>query len=132
MLREFFHFDDFHLGFFLTWGSYPYNANVMSRISSHQAGITNQELQEAIPENLMSKQVHLHWVDKSPAGKGFFSLCAKVEIDGEMLLLSSKTSDAGLIADWNVDDPKYHTNARLVALERILTDPANEDILLSL
>jgi len=104
----------------------------MSRISSHQSGITNQELQEAIPESLISRKVHLHWVDKSPAGNGLYSLCAKLEIDGEILLLNSKTSDLNLIADWNVEDPRYHTNARLVAFERILTDPANEDILLSL
>jgi len=49
-----------------------------------------------------------------------------------MLLLGCKTSDTLLIEDWNVTDPTYHTNARLVALERILTDPANEDILLAL
>jgi hypothetical protein len=104
----------------------------MSRISSQQPGITNQELQEAIPENLLSKKVHLHWIDRSPAGKGHFSLCAKLEIDGEILLLNSKTSDAVLMADWNMDDPSYHTNRRLVALERILTDPANEDFLLTI
>jgi len=49
-----------------------------------------------------------------------------------MLLLRSKTSDTLLIDDWDVNDTTYHTSARLVALERILTDPANEDILLSL
>ena len=49
-----------------------------------------------------------------------------------MLLLSCKTSDMLLLQDWEVNDPTYHTNARLVALERILTDPANEDLLLSL
>lgn len=49
-----------------------------------------------------------------------------------MLLLSSKTSDPLLIEDWKEDDPTYHTNARLLALERILTDPANDDILLSI
>ena len=48
-----------------------------------------------------------------------------------MLLLSCKTSDTSLIEDWDVTDPTYHTNARLVGLERILTDPANEDILLT-
>jgi len=104
----------------------------VARISSHQSGITHQELQEAIPESLFSKNVHLHWIDKSPAGKGQFTLTAKIEINGQMLLVSSKTSDTKLINDWNVDDPTYHTNARLVALERILTDPANEDMLLSL
>ncbi len=35
-----------------------------------------------------------------------------------------------LIDDWDVADATYHTNARLVALERILTDPVNEDVLL--
>ena len=104
----------------------------MSRISSQQSGITNLELQEAIPENLLSKQVHLHWIDRSPAGKGHISLCAKLEIDGEMLLLNCKTSEAVLLADWNMNDPGYHTNARLLALERILTNPANEDILISI
>lgn len=104
----------------------------MARISSHQSGITNQELQEAIPESLLSKNVHLHWVDKSRSENGVYTLLAKIEIDGEMLLLRSKTTDTLLIDDWNVDNPTYHTNARLVALERILTDPANEDMLLSL
>ena len=104
----------------------------MSHLSSHQSGITNQELQEAIPESLLSKNVHLHWIDKSPSGNGLYTLTAKIEIDGQMLLLRSKTSDTLLIREWEVDDPSYHTNARLVALERILTDPDNEDILLSL
>jgi hypothetical protein len=103
----------------------------VARISSHQSGITHQELKEAIPETLLSKNVHLHWVDKSLSDKGTYILTAKIEIDGQTLLLRSKTSDTLLIADWDVDDPTYHTNARLVALERILTDPANEDILLS-
>ena len=104
----------------------------MARISSHQSGITHQELQEAIPDSLLSKDVHLHWIDKSPSDNRLYTLTAKIEIDGQILLLSSKTSDAMLIEDWEVNDPTYHTNARLVALERILTDPANEDILLSL
>ena len=104
----------------------------MSRISSHQAGITHQELQEAIPESLLSRNIHLHWIDKSAYGKEHYTLTAKIEIDGQMLLLSSKTSDPLLIEDWKEDDPTYHTNARLLALERILTDPANDDILLSI
>ena len=103
----------------------------MGRISSHQSGITNEELQEAIPENLLAKNVHLHWIDKSPSGSGRFTLTAKIEVGGQMLLLSSKIEDSKLIEDWDVIDPTYHTNARLVALERILTDPTNEDILLS-
>ena len=76
--------------------------------------------------------MHLYWIDKSALGEGFYTLTAKIEIDGQMLLLRSKSSDTLLIDDWNVSDPTYHTNARLVALERILTDPANEDILLSI
>ncbi len=103
----------------------------MASFSSQQSGITSQELGEAIPESLLTKNVHLHWIDKSPSGNGLYTLTAKIEIDGQMLLLSCKTGDMGLIADWDVSDPTYHTNARLVALERILTDPANEDILLS-
>jgi hypothetical protein len=102
------------------------------RISSHQSGITNEELQEAIPEDLLEKNVHLHWIDKSPSGSGRFTLTAKIEVGGQMLLLSSKIEDSKLIEDWDVIDPTYHTNARLVALERILTDPANEDILHSI
>jgi len=104
----------------------------VARISSHQSGITHQELQEAIPDSLLSKNVHLHWIDKSPSEEGIYTLTAKIEIDGQTLLLSSKTSDTILLNDWNVNSPTYHTNARLVALERILTDPANDDILLSL
>lgn len=104
----------------------------MASISSHQSGITNQELQEAIPESLLSKDIHLHWIDKSRSGEDVYTLTAKIAIDGQMLLLRSKTSDTSLIDDWDVNDPTYHTNARLVALERILTDPDNEDILLSL
>jgi len=68
-------------------------------ISSHQSGITHQELQEAIPESLLSKNVHLHWIDKSPSEKGLYTFTAKIEIDGQMLLLSSKTSDTLLIDD---------------------------------
>jgi len=101
-------------------------------ISSHQPGISRKELQEAIPESLSDKAVHLHWIDKSPGPNGIFTLTAKIEIDGQVLLLRSRTSDRSLIEDWDVEDPTYHTNARLVALERILTDPANEDMLLSL
>lgn len=104
----------------------------MAPISSHQSGINHQELHEAIPESLLSKNVHLHWIDKSPQERGLYTLTAKIEIEGQILLLRSKTSDAILINDWDVEDPTYHTNARLVALERILTDPDNEDILLSL
>jgi len=101
-------------------------------ISSHHSGITSRELKEAIPESLLSKDVHLHWIDKSPSGNGQYTLSAKIAIDGQVLLLSSKTSDQLLINEWEMDDPTYHTNVRLVALERILTDPANEDILLAL
>jgi hypothetical protein len=102
------------------------------RISSHQPGITPQELKEAVPESLLMKNVHLCWIDKAPSGKDLYTLTAKIEIEGQVLLLSSKTSDMKLIKDWDVADSTYHTNARLVAVERILTDPANEDILLSL
>ncbi len=104
----------------------------MAPISSHQSGITNQELQEAIPDSLLSKNIHLYWIDKSPLERGFYILTVKIEIAGQMLLLRSKTNDKLLVDDWDVNDPTYHTNVRLVALERILTDPANEDILLSL
>lgn len=104
----------------------------MASISSHQSGITNQELQEAIPDSLLSKNIHLYWIDKSPLERGFYILTVKIEIAGQMLLLRSKTNDKLLVDDWDVNDPTYHTNVRLVALERILTDPANEDILLSL
>ena len=104
----------------------------MAPISSYQSGITNQELQEAIPDSLLSKNIHLYWIDKSPLERGFYILTTKIEIAGQMLLLRSKTNDQLLVDDWDVNDPTYHTNVRLVALERILTDPANEDILLSL
>lgn len=104
----------------------------MARSSSHQSGITHEELAEALPESLLSKAVHLHWIDKSPLNKGLYTLTAKIEIDGQILLLRTISSDTMLMDDWNVSDPTYHTNTRLLALERILTDPANEDILVSL
>lgn len=104
----------------------------MARSSSHQSGITPEELAEALPESLLSKAVHLHWIDKSPLNKGLYTLTAKIEIDGQILLLRSVSSDTMLMDDWNVSDPTYHTNSRLLALERILTDPDNEDILVSL
>lgn len=104
----------------------------MASVSSQQEGITREELKEAIPESLHTRSVHLHWIDKAPAGNGRFTLTAKLEIDGQALLLRSTTGDRTLVDDWERTDPSYHTNARLVALERILTDPANEDILLSL
>jgi hypothetical protein len=101
-------------------------------ISSHQPGITHQELKEAIPEILLDKSIHLHWIDKSPQGNGAYTLTAKIEIGDQTLLLRSITQDVTLINDWDIEVSTYHTNARLVALERILTDPDNEDILLSL
>jgi hypothetical protein len=104
----------------------------MTRTSSHQAGISSEELKEAIPEFLADKHIHLHWIEKTPAGKGLVQLTAKIEIDGQAILLHAKTDSIQLIEDWDRDDPTYHTNARLVALERILTDPGNEVILLSL
>jgi hypothetical protein len=105
---------------------------VLAPISSQQPGITHQELKEAIPESLLDKSIHLHWIDKSPLGNGEYTLTAKIDIDGQTLLLRSRTQDMSLINDWDIKDSTYHTNARLVALERILTDPHNEDILLSL
>ncbi|MCP4313315.1 MAG: hypothetical protein GY790_18815 [Bacteroidetes bacterium] len=104
----------------------------MGRISSQQSGITHQELQEAIPESLLLKDVHLHWIDKSPSGKDLYTLTAKIEVNGHVLLLSCESTDTKLMDDWDVDDLTYHTNARLVALERLLTDPANEERMLSL
>jgi len=104
----------------------------MGPISSQQSGITNLELREAIPDSLLSKSVHLHWIDKFPSGNGLFTITTKIEVDGQILLLSSNTVDPKLIEDWNVDEITYHTNARLVALERILTDPVNEDMIISL
>jgi len=104
----------------------------MAYVSSHQAGISNPELKAAIPDSLLSRNIHLHWVDRSHAGDGVYTLTAKIEIDGQMLLLRSRTNDRSLIEDWDVTDSTYHTNARLVALERILTDPANEDTLMSI
>ena len=104
----------------------------MTRTSSHQAGITSEELREAIPDFLAGKHVHLHWIEKSPSGKGIVQLAAKIEIDGQVLLLHSKSDNELIINNWDLEDPNYHTNVRLVALERILTDPVNEDILLSI
>ncbi len=108
------------------------NLPAVASITSHQPGITSDELKEAIPEPLLTKNVHLHWIDKQPSGNGSWMLSAKIVIDGQEALLQSKTNENQLIEDWEVDDPTYHTNARLVALERILTDPANEDRLLAL
>ena len=76
--------------------------------------------------------LHLHWVDKSPSGGGYFTLTAKMEINGQMLLLRTRTRERSLIDSWEVNDPTFHTNARLVAFDRIMTDPENEDILLSI
>jgi hypothetical protein len=104
----------------------------MGCTSSQQSNITQEELQEAIPESLLSKNVHLHWVDKSPLGKGKYTLSAKIEINGQILLLRCESNETKLLDDWNVKDPTYHTNARLLALERILTDPANEEKILTL
>lgn len=104
----------------------------MAPTSSLQSGISPQELEEALPESLLSKSVHLHWVDKSPSGNGSFTLTAKIEISGQVLLLRSTTSDTELMEAWDEKSPTFHTNSRLVALERILTDPANEDMLESL
>jgi hypothetical protein len=104
----------------------------LASVSSHQPGISGEELQEAIPETLAGKKIHLHWIDRQQAGNGSWTLSAKIEVDGQVLLLHSRTSERQLMEDWGREDPRYHTNARLVALERILTDSANEDRLLSL
>ena len=104
----------------------------MARTSSFQSGITPQELEEALPESLISKSVHLHWVDKAPSNSGKFTLTAKIEISGQVLLLRTVSNDAKLLESWDEKDPTFHTNSRLVALERILTDPANEDMLVSM
>jgi hypothetical protein len=104
----------------------------MTCTSSIQSGITPEELGEAIPAHLVSKSIHLYWIERSYLGDGVYTLTAKLEIDGQVLLLRGRTGDNSLIEDWDVKDPVYHTNARLVALERILTDPDNEDLLLSL
>ena len=104
----------------------------MALTTSFLSGITPQELEEALPESLISKSVHLHWVDKAPSNKGKVTLTAKIEISGEVLLLRTISSDTMLLETWDEKDPKFHTNSRLVALERILTDPANEDMLVSM
>ncbi len=96
------------------------------------SGISREELMEAIPAFLQSKHIHLHWVEKTPAGKGEYVLSAKIEINGNALLLSSHTNEMQIIGNWDQNSASHHTNARLVALERILTDPANEDTLISL
>jgi hypothetical protein len=103
----------------------------MAPITSHQPGISSKELEQAVPDKLLSKDVHLHWVDRQRSGDGLWTLSAKIVINGQVLLLYSKTNERILIDAWDVEDPTYHTNARLLALERILTDPANEDLLLS-
>jgi hypothetical protein len=104
----------------------------VARTSSFQSGITPQELAEALPDSLTSKSVHLHWVDKAPSKNGTFTLTAKIEISGQVLLLRTISSDTMLLETWDEKDPTFHTNSRLVALERILTDPANEDMLVSM
>jgi len=71
-------------------------------------------------------------VEKTPAGKNEYVLSAKIEVNGNALLLSSRTSEMQIIGSWDEHSSSHHTNARLVALERILTDPANEDTLISL
>ena len=123
--------------FFLVESSYfrtqiPNSLKIVAPTSSFQSGITPQELLEALPESLLSKSVHLYWVDKSPSNNGKFTLTTKIEISGQVLLLRSVTQDTMLVDAWDEKDPRFHTNSRLVALERILTDPAHEDMLGSL
>jgi len=104
----------------------------VARTTSFQSGITPQELEEALPDCLLSKSVHLHWVDKSPSPNGKYTLTAKIEVGGQVLLLRSISNDTMLMEAWDEKNPTFHTNSRLVALERILTDPANEVMLESL
>lgn len=104
----------------------------MTRISSAQTEITREELLVAVPCHLASRDVHLFWVDKSPNGKVRISVTAKIEIDRQMLLLRDNTEDPVLVYPWDTNDPSYNTNLHLLALVRILSDPANEDILLSI
>lgn len=105
----------------------------MTNISaSPGSGISKEELALAIPDMLRSKRIHLYWVEKAPREDGSFTFTTKMDINGSTVLLRTRTSDCNLIRDWGCCDPKYHTNARLVALERILTDPVNEDTLISL
>ncbi|MEZ5071034.1 MAG: hypothetical protein R2751_08715 [Bacteroidales bacterium] len=104
----------------------------MAQISSQQPGISSTELAEALPESLLEKSVHLYWIDHSRPDTERYTLTAKLDIDGQTLLLSCVSRDLSLLEQWAVDDPGYHTNARLVALERILTDPENEERLMSI
>lgn len=104
----------------------------MSCSASPHSRIRADELCEALPESLAHKLVHLHWIEKSQAGKGRYMLSAKIEVDGQILLLHCQCTEQVLIDDWDVKDPAYHTNARLLALERILTTPQNEELLLRL
>jgi hypothetical protein len=105
----------------------------MAQISSNPlSGITREELLEAVPESLQSKNIHLHWIEKNPAGKGEYVLIVKLDVNGQGILLRSRIREMQLISEWDLNHPTYHTNARLVALERVLTDPSNEDKLLSL
>jgi hypothetical protein len=104
----------------------------MSCSASPLTGIRADELCEALPESLANKLVHLHWIERSRAGREGFLLSAKIEVDGQILLLHCPCNEQILIDDWDVLDPAYHTNARLLALERILTTPQNEELLLRL
>ena len=69
----------------------------MGNISSHQSGISHQELKAAIPESLLTKNIHLHWIDRSRSGDELYTLTAKIEIDGQIVLLRSKTTDKQII-----------------------------------
>ena len=105
----------------------------MTNISSSSgSGISQEELAVAIPHVLRDKRIHLHWVEKAPRGNGIYSFTTRLAINGSTVLLRTNTPENRIIEDWGNSDPKHHTNARLVALERILTDPINEETLISL
>ncbi len=101
-------------------------------ISSQQPGISHADLEAALPAFLEGKDIHLFWVDCSPQPDGVYRLTARLEINGQPLLLGSLLKEDGMLDDWNAEDEGLHSQIRLLALERILTDPDNAETLISL
>jgi len=104
-----------------------------SNISVNPAtGISQDELMEALPDFMQAKYIHLHWVAAIPAGRHACTLMAKIMLNEQTLLLQTVCKEPELITGLRDDPSLSDENYPLLALDRILTDPANEDTLISL
>lgn len=100
--------------------------------SSPISGIQGNELQEVLPESLDSKRIHLYWIEMASEGEEQAALTAKIGVNDQVVLLKSLTRETEIIHRWDNSSETGSVDARLLALDRILTDPLHEDTLMAL